>query len=376
MFSATAHFVLHASKSALAGKRPVLIGAVSMLACGVVAWTVLAGIGKNAFRALTRQSAMLAQGQTTAPVELQRYRLLDGIPVEKGHTANPQPVAIMIENLPVTRPQSGLSGASIVYEALVEGGATRFLAVYAGAGPLSLSKIGPVRSARSYYLEWASEFGPLYGHAGGSPEALRAILDFHMKDFNGIGREARYFWRDRGLSAPHNLFTSNEFITRALHDMDLTNGRPNFRSWFFKDEVPLAQRPASGQFVRIDFSGLAFQAEWRYDQATNAYLRLNAGQIHIDTLTGEQLRAKNVIVQVIPPVLAVGEKGRLTLDVHGSGRAFIFRDGQQFTGIWKKADRLERTLFSDESGNEIQLNRGNTWVEVVPSTQKVEAGTL
>lgn len=363
-------------KSALAGKRPVFIGAVSIVACGVLAWIVLAGIGKNAFRALTRQSATLAQGQTTAQAKLQQHRLLDGMPVEEGRTANPQPVAIMIENLPVTRPQSGLSGASLVYEVLVEGGATRFLAVYAGAGPQSLSKIGPVRSARSYYLEWASEFGPLYGHAGGSPEALRAILDFHMKDFNGIGREARYFWRNRGLSAPHNLFTSNEFITRALHDMNLTNGRPNFRSWIFKDEASLAQRRASGQFVRIDFSGLAFQTEWRYDQATNNYLRFNAGVLHTDALSGEQLRAKNVIVQVIPPVLAVGEKGRLTLDVHGSGRAFIFRDGQQLTGTWRKADRLDRTLFFDESGNEIQFDRGNTWVEIVPSTQKVEAGTL
>lgn len=351
-------------------KHPLFVISGLLVLGGSISWAWL-----MSRPSIEPRQVRAAAAEKRQPVPGPLYRLLDGLPVDDQAAVHPQPVAIMIENLPSVRPQSGMSGASVVYEALAEGGATRFMAVYPGAGSSSLSKIGPVRSARSYYLEWASEYGPLYGHAGGSPDALQAILDFHMKDLNGIGREAKYFWRDRGISAPHNLFTSNELLTRALSDTNLVKGRPTFRAWSFKDEASLAERPPSGQFVRVQFSGYAFAAEWRYDQATNMYLRFNAGQIHTDALTGEQLRAKNVIVQVLPPILGVGALGRLTLDVHGSGKAFIFRDGKEIIGMWQKPDRLSRTVFFDEAGNEVQINRGATWIEVVPETQTVEAGT-
>ncbi len=303
------------------------------------------------------------------------YRVLDGVEVSSTDEVNPYPIGAMIENLPVVRPQPGLSFASVVYEALAEGGATRFLAVYAGAGPEQMNKLGPVRSARPYYLEWWAEYNGFYAHAGGSPDALQMVREFGYHDLNGIGGEHQYFWRDRGIAAPHNLFTSHELLADAIHDRQYEKNNLPIQPWRFKDDRPLAERPASGQFVRVNFSGLAFQTEWRYDQSTNTYLRFNAGQIHTDALTGEQLRAKNVIVQMIPPIRGVGEKGRLTLDVNGTGKAYVFVDGGMNIGTWKKESRSGRTVFFYENGKEVELSRGATWISVLPETQTVEYGT-
>lgn len=298
-------------------------------------------------------------------------RLLDGVLVGSLEEADPFPVGMMIENLSSTRPQSGLSGASVVYEAVAEGGATRFLAVYAGPGD-HLAKIGPVRSARPYYLEWFSEYRGLYGHAGGSPDALRMISGFGIHDLNGIGREGKYFWRDRGIAAPHNLFTSSELLSRALRDLQFEGTASGITPWTFKDDLALDARPPSGHAVTIKFSGAAYEVEYRYDQATNRYLRFNAGVVHTDTQTNEQLTATNVIVQVVPPILDIGEKGRLTMDVHGKGVAYLFVDGGVNVGTWTKATREDRTRFFYENGEEVLLNRGSTWVAVLPSDQAVE----
>lgn len=300
-------------------------------------------------------------------------RTLDGVVVDSADSANPYPVGIMIENLPTVRPQTGLAGASVVYETLAEGGSTRFLALYAGAGD-HLNTIGPVRSARSYYLEWLSEYDGLFAHAGGSPDALQMIEAFGIKALNGIGRGAQYFWRDRGLSAPHNLFTSSELLTRALRDTGLDTAVPIFTPWRFKDDRDLSVRPGSGQYTRIHFSGRVFEVEYRYDQATNTYLRSNGGELHVDALTHQQLRANNVIVQMIPPILGVGEKGRLTLDVTGQGQALMFLDGGVNIGTWKKEGRTGRTQFFFENGDQAELNRGATWIAILPSDSKVEYG--
>ena len=299
-------------------------------------------------------------------------RFLDGLPLTDER--QPYPMGMMIENLPEVRPQSGLSNAAVVYEALAEGGATRFLALFNGPGS-HLAKIGPIRSARPYYLEWSSEYNAAYGHAGGSPDALQMIDGFGIMALNGIGREAKYFWRDRGIGAPHNLFTSSELLSRAARDLALEEKTPSFLSWHFKDEKGVAERPSGEPYVTIKFSGYAFETEYRYRQATNDFARFNSGLPHEDALTGEQIRAKNVVVQIIPKILDVGEKGRLTLDVHGTGKALIFVDGGMNVGTWSKKDRTSRTEFFFEDGRPAELNRGSTWIAVVPEDKAVEYGS-
>ncbi len=314
--------------------------------------------------------------QQTPPPPQHWYRALDGVEVASSALTHPAPVGMMIENLTVVRPQHGLSAASVVYEALAEGGVTRFLAVFPGAGGKSLEKIGPVRSARPYYLQWFAEYSGLYGHAGGSPRALEDIRNDAAlyTDFNGIGSAGKYFWRDRSTWAPHNLFTSSAMLALAIRDLGFEDSTLPKTGWQFKDDRLLDARPADGQFVRIGFSGKAYETEYRYHRDTNTYLRFNGGQEHLDAENGEQIRVKNVVVQYIPPIVNVGEKGRLTLEVEGTGKALFFIDGGANLGTWQKAGKAERTRFFLENGQEVTFSRGNTWIAVIPETQVVEYG--
>lgn len=298
-------------------------------------------------------------------------RKLDGKIVDSKEQASYWPYAVIIENLLSVRPQSGLSQASVVYETLVEGGATRFMAVF---DPSEITtEIGPVRSARPYYLEWSSEYDALYVHCGGSPTALKIIREnSDIKDLNQISRDASYFWRDRSKSAPHNLFTSSQNMNFALRDKGLRDQSTDFQQWKFKDEANLDNRGDNGKSVIFNFSyGLTYKVRYEYNKEKNVYLRFNADQPHLDKNTNKQIEVKNVIVQLVDEPVLSGGQGRLDINVGGEGKAWIFRDGQVIEGIWKKASRKGRTLFYDQAGQEIEFNRGNTWVHVVPKTQDV-----
>lgn len=297
-------------------------------------------------------------------------RRLDGVLV-KSDRAQYWPYAVMIENLPVVRPQSGLSQALVVYETLAEGGSTRFMAVFDPSE--IIPALMPVRSARPYYLEWVSEYGALYAHAGGSPKALTVLWENpDINDLNALSRDGKYFWRDTTKYAPHNLVTSSEKMNFALRDKKLLDQPADFRSWLFKDDTSLSERGLDGKSVVFNFSyGKSYEVKYAYSQATNLYARFNADKPHLDKNTGKQIEAKNVIVQLVKEPELAGEKGRLDMYVGGTGTAWIFRDGQVIVGSWQKNSRIDRTVFYDEQGKEIQFNRGATWVHVLPETQAV-----
>lgn len=292
-------------------------------------------------------------------------RDIDGVYVGADRVS-PYPVGVMIENLVTVRPQSGLSSANIVYEALAEGGITRFLVIYADSG--SISEIGPVRSARPYFLDWAAEYGSLYAHAGGSPQALAAISGLNIISINQIGGAHAYYWRDITKSAPHNLYTSSELLARALRDYDLEKDS-SFSGWEFKDDASLSERPSEDKFVRIDFSTYSYEVEWNYDRESNSYLRSNGGEAQIDKNNDKQVSAKNVIVQKTDTGILDNE-ARLDIKTDGEGDAIVFQDGQAVTGTWKKDNN--RTRFYDVNDEEIELNAGQTWIEVVPTDRQVE----
>ncbi|MCR4297397.1 MAG: DUF3048 domain-containing protein, partial [Gallionella sp.] len=298
-------------------------------------------------------------------------RLLDGLVVDKG-VASYWPYGVMIENLREVRPQSGLSQASVVYETLAEGGSTRFLAIF---DPHEIiTEIMPVRSARPYYIEWVSEFGALYAHAGGSPKALTVIWENpDINNLEALSNDGKYFWRDRTKFAPHNLVTSSEKINFALRDKALSEKSASFRSWLFKDEASLTERGTDGKTVSFNFSsGLTYKTDFLYRQSDNIYLRSNANSPHLDKNTGQQISVKNVIVQLVEePGFDNTGKGRLDIYVGGTGKAWIFRDGQVIEGTWQKNSRTDRTIFYDSKGQEVELNRGNTWVHVLPKDKEV-----
>lgn len=296
----------------------------------------------------------------TAPVR----RALDGV-LDAPERERLPVVALVIENHSKVRPQAGLDQASVVYEALAEGGITRFLAVYTMTG--IFERIGPVRSSRPYFLDWVKEYDALFGHVGGSPEALAKAAQYEIRDLDQFFN-ARYYWRDPAVERPHNLFTASKFLIFALRDKD-ADKPSTFTPWTFADDPVLAARPEGEQTLTIDYSTFSYRVQWTYDRATNAYLRKNGDVAH-QTPDGKQLTAKNVIVLSVKTSIA--DAGRLHMETTGEGKAVIFKNGKATEGLWKKPSRDDRMTFVDTDGKPITLTAGQTWIEVVPTDRKIE----
>ncbi|OGY21850.1 MAG: hypothetical protein A2126_01555 [Candidatus Woykebacteria bacterium GWB1_45_5] len=276
------------------------------------------------------------------------------------------PLAIMVENSVVTRPQSGLSKADIVYEALAEGGITRFAAVFLSQS----SQVGPVRSARKYYYDWILEYKPVFAHWGGN-EGVRAAARqvFGAKDFDqfAIGGAAFY----KTCYGEHCGYTHTDKLW-AVADQKGVNKPVSIESWQFKDDAAAKQPNASE--VTIGFQGdRGYIVVWRYDPASNSYLRLNGGAAHTDKETGQQIRVKSVIVNSLQSlgyeiVTGVANRNFKTI---GENNVKIFQDGGVIEGVWKKSSQEARTHFFDSSGKEVALNRGQIWMEMVPAGSAV-----
>lgn len=293
---------------------------------------------------------------------------LDGTKVEQG-LANRHPLAVVVENLAPARPQSGLTQASIVYEAITEGGITRFLAIF---GPKNAEEIGPIRSARMFFIDWLSEYDALFAHAGGNEDAL-GFLDSDGSYVKNLDHSGNYFWRDykgRSVASEHTLYSNTEKLYQYASDrgFDVSSYSPGFRALKFKQDLSVSQRPAS-QTVTIDFSTPSYKATWQYNNADNNYARVLAGEPQKDRVNDQQISAKNIIIQKVDRQLDPhgsfgGENWIFTTT--GEGPAKIVRDGQVVEATWKKAGRKDRTLFYDSAGKEIEFNAGQTWYEIVP----------
>lgn len=298
---------------------------------------------------------------------------------ESAQFENRKALAVMIENTPQARPQAGLQAADIVYEALAESGITRYLAIFwAQDAP----KIGPIRSVRTYYLDLLSEYDdpPLVniGQAGYEswedvivPEAdARAYMNkYNIKSFDRYGRGVT--WRDldkfhSGIAWEHVAYSSTAKAWEEATKLGWV-GKPNITSLTFKQDTPKENRPLS-QELEIQFLSLSadtYKVKWVYDPARNLYNRFLAGTAHIDENTGQQLTAKNIIVEYCQYHPAGDKNGRLVITTIGNGKAQILMDGRQIDAVWEKSSRTDRTQFFDSDGNPISFDRGKIWVEVV-----------
>lgn len=296
-------------------------------------------------------------GSTEAQHEIRKtQRNIDGAMVEEGKE-NITPLAMMIENHLDSRPPAGLSKANLVIEAEAEGGVTRFLAVYADEG--AIDRIGPIRSARSYYLDWAKEFGGAYVHCGGSPEALERINNENILDINEFYKE-KLFWRDVSRFAPHNVYTSTTKLRGYLAEKNTASS--TYAGWSYKDDLSSDLR-SSVQQIEIKYWLPGYEVSWRYASSTNDYTRYLAGDKHQDE-NGDSMIAKNLIIQVIPAQV-VDEYKRLQMDVIGTGKATVCLDGACLDAKWQKNSSAARTRFYDSNNEEIEFNRGTTWVEAI-----------
>ncbi len=300
-----------------------------------------------------------------------------------------RPLGVMIENHEDARPQSGLSFADVIYESVAEGGITRFLAVYycQDAGI-----VGPVRSARTYFLDYISEYGsnPLYTHVGGAntpgpANALGQIGDYGWNQYNDMNQFSigfPTFRRDesrlgREVATEHTMYSvTNKLWDFAANKRKLTNKDEDGNSWDeefvpyeFKNDAPVADRPAAQTIAIAFWEYPMYAVEWVYRKDTNEYARKNGGVAHVDRNTNKQLTAKNVVVLYMRESNAndgYENNAHMLYGTKGSGKATIFMDGEQIKGTWKKADREARTILTDSKGEEIKFNRGVIWFEIQP----------
>jgi hypothetical protein len=273
---------------------------------------------------------------------------------------NPFPLAVMVENYVDARPQVGLDRADIVYEALAEGGISRFLALYLTQ---DAEAIGPVRSTRHYFVYTAAEFNATLVFVGASPIGYAALGATGIRTLNeSYGDDG--IWRSVRREAPHNAFTGT-VEARTAADEKGPGGPGSWGPLVFKDPlVPSIGEPASSIRIRYPPIGL-YDVDYTYDTETNRYLRIMDGYRHRDLFTGEQLAATNVIVEVVPDEV-IDREGRLDLAQTGEGPAYYFVDGVAIAGTWTKADYGSRTLFWDTAGNLVRFNSGGTtWIQLV-----------
>lgn len=293
-----------------------------------------------------------------------------------------RPFAVMIDNHPNAYPQTGLGQAPIVFEALAEFGITRYMAVFVSGVSPELSEIGPVRSARAYFVEWAKGFRAVYAHAGGSPDGiLLAETSIELINADALRANAgAYFRRSAARSAPHNLYTDSAALAAAR--ADLGADRPADPAalaeigFVLKAEAPASEWPQA-QSLSYYFLYRETYVGWSYDPANNTYLYFRQARPHVDARSGEQLRFTNVVILEVPEKPIPGDpKQRIEQQVVGEGRARIFRDGTMVEAVWRKGAGFAQLQLFAADGAEVALNPGNVWIAAIPSLDNltVEGG--
>lgn len=297
--------------------------------------------------------------EPTSQTENGPARALDGVLVEDASSTHLLPLAVMVENSADAWPLMGPAKANLVYEAPVEGSITRLMLVFDPTN--ETEAIGPVRSARSYYVDWVEALHALYGHVGGSPAALEQIA--RTKDFRDLNEfyNGSYFYRSAGRSAPHNVFTSVAELADAASDKEWEPGE--FRSWLYADAPEEDGDAVLVDHITIPYQGM-YEASWEYDADSHVYTRSQNGSVQKDA-DGEAVRAVNVVV-IQTYATVVDAIGRLSMRTEGRGKAYVFHDGRKYEGEWVRKEG-EHIRFETVDGKDIPLARGTTWISVLTS---------
>ncbi|HSX28888.1 MAG TPA: DUF3048 domain-containing protein [Candidatus Saccharimonadales bacterium] len=337
---------------------------------GAVIFVLLLGVGGFAVFKLTHKkappAAPVAKKETpkpaAAPAPLVYHSPLTGLEVTKDQSERPV-TGIMIENSPDARPQSGMIDAGVVFEAIAEGGITRFLTLFQEKGP---TLVGPVRSVRSYYVDWLGAFDAGIAHVGGSAAALQTVRGGGFKDldqfFNG-----GYYWRATDRYAPHNVYTSFE----KLNALNQAKGYTHSNFTGFPRKAEAASATPNATKIQINISSGLYDSTYAYDKSSNTYLRSEGGAPHIDRESKQQLHPKVVIAMKVQESTVLEDGYRENINAIGNGDCWVFQDGNVQHGTWQKAGIHDQIIFKDDNNSSLKLNPGQTWIAAVPNAQSV-----
>lgn len=333
-----------------------------------------------------------------------------------------RPLAVIIENSHEARPIEGPNKADVVYEAVAEGGITRFLGVFYCGVAAENVRLAPIRSARIYFINWAAEYGlnPIFVHVGGANNfcptcpgnvkprgqvdprvmALEELVDLGWRVRGGNDFDTQLdsgypvFQRDperlngyledgEKLATEHTVTSfSDELYTQASErgfeykDSEGNDWSDSYVSWKFKDgsssTSPSATEISFGFWEDSELFGDLYDVTWKYDNAGNIYKREIGSEPQVDRISGEQFTASNVVVQFVDEETGIDKEKHVFYDTIGSGEGLIFQNGEVIEATWEKESQLARTMFYDMNGKEIEFVRGVIWIEALPSGNSVD----
>lgn len=289
-------------------------------------------------------------------------------------SSNTRPYAVMINNHPSARQNhAGLQDAYLIYEMIVEGGMTRYMAVFKDK---DTAKIGSVRSSRHYFLDYAMENDAMYVHWGWSPQAQSDISTYGINNINGLTYEGKYFFRDKSLNVAyeHTGFTKMEMLKKAATDLNYrTTTNQDLLLNYSVDEIDLSGKENAlvANNVKIAYSS-SVVTSYVYDSEAKVYKRFVNGKEHTDAVTNNQYTAKNIITyQIKNSTITNDPKGRQEFDNVGEGTGYYITDGYAVKIKRKKTSRFAQTVYMYEDGTEITVNDGNTYIQIQPESQNL-----
>lgn len=285
------------------------------------------------------------------------------------YNGNQRPIAVMIDNVGSARPQVGLNDAYIVYEIIVEGKQTRLMALFKNK---DLERIGPVRSSRHYFLDYAIENDAIYVHFGWSPQAKSDISSLDVENINGMSESSKSFWRVSDKSSPHNVVTSTKSILEIAErkGYKTTSDKKSVLN-YVTDETELSEGSVATN-ITIPYSS-TYKVTYKYNEETKRYTRGYNKTTQKDWDSKELVTTKNIIITFAKnSTLNDGtDKDRQNLSNIGTLDGYYITNGKAIKIKCYKSSRTSQTVYKDLNGNEIEVNDGNTFIQIVPMDSKV-----
>ncbi|WP_073589417.1 DUF3048 domain-containing protein [Anaerocolumna xylanovorans] len=280
-----------------------------------------------------------------------------------------RPFAIMLNNIEYASPQSGTTEASILYEALAEGGITRLMGIFE---ELNDKRIGSTRSARHYFVSVADEYNAIFVHYGQTTYATKKIKELGIDTLSGLSSIGEtVFYRDNSIKAPHNAFTSKEGIEKGMkikgYETDYSKDYEGHFKFYDEDTTPDSNDAVSK--LSLSFSSIS-NPYFTYDESTKTYLRYQFGKSHIDKNTGKQLAYKNIIIQLVKE-WNKDNHGYQTMDIENAeGKGYYITDGKRIKITWKKNENTKKMRYYDSTGEELTINPGKTYIALFPENRE------
>lgn len=344
--------------------------------CYIVLLAVLCMAGCKKDKSAEKDAIVPIEETTAAPEEPSPSPSVKPVNTHKGQVrswltgewinkklAKQRPYAIMINNIKAANPQCGTSQASVLYEAVVEGGITRMMGIFQD---FDSKRIGSTRSARHYFVSFADEYDAIYVHYGQTKYATAKIEELGVNNLSGLSALGdTVFYRDSSIKAPHNAFASYDGIMKGTKSAGYrTTLRDKVNEFSFYDKETKIKGESADK-ITLGYSSYT-SPYFIYDKKKAQYLRYQFGDKHIDKSTGKQLAFKNIIIQVVDE-WDIDKNGYQTMDItNASGDGYYITDGKAMKITWTKNENKKERVYYDSDGKELKMNTGKTFISIYP----------